>query len=74
MSSVSTENGNARVKMYDQQRGWGFCRTDQGVDIFVHFSVLRQCGVDTLKAGERINVEYDESPKGPKATKISLAA
>jgi CspA family cold shock protein len=71
--SVS-ENGNARVKMYDSGRGWGFCRTDEGVDIFVHFSVLRESGIDTLKVGERVIVEYAESPKGPKATSILLAA
>jgi cold shock CspA family protein len=73
--SVSTENGNAKVKMYDAARGWGFLKADEGFDCFLHSTVLRECcGVDSLSPGDRITiVEFVEAERGPKATKVALA-
>lgn len=68
------ENGNAKVKMFDLQRGFGFLRADEDFDIFVHVSTLRECGIDTLHPGDRVIVQFVDAPKGPKATRISLAS
>jgi cold shock protein len=70
--SVST-NGNAKVKMFDLQRGFGFLRADEDFDIFVHVSALQAAGIDSLSPGTRVNVEFTDTPRGPKATKIALA-
>lgn len=70
--SVSTENGNAKVKMYDAARGWGFLRADEGFDAFVHASTVEAAGISALSPGDRVTIlEFVEAERGPKATKIA---
>jgi cold shock CspA family protein len=70
---MSVENGNAKGKMYDGQRSFGFLKHDEGFDVFFHTNDLRRSGIDNVSAGDRVTVEYEDAPKGPKATRILLA-
>jgi CspA family cold shock protein len=71
--TMSSENGNATVKMFDGQRGYGFCKHDENFDVFFHLNDLRRSGLDDISAGTRVYVEHVDAEKGPKAKSIRLA-
>lgn len=75
MSSVDVERTAGTVRFFDEKKGYGFCkRNDGGPDVFIHASVLKKCGiVNGVKAGDVL--EFDVNPvegKGPKASEIRL--
>ena len=41
-----------------------------GRDIFVHHSVIEGQGFKTLQDGETVEYDFEEGPKGAKATKV----
>lgn len=61
------------VKWFAAEKGFGFIAADDGgKDIFVHKSVLRQCGVMSLNEGQRVRVAVSATGKGREATWIAL--
>ena len=49
-------------------RGFGFIKTEDGKDIFVHNSDIQ--GKSSLSEGEKVEFEVTEGPKGPRAAKV----
>ncbi|BAP14206.1 MAG: DNA-binding protein [Alcanivorax borkumensis] len=50
-----------RVKWFNNAKGYGFVRPDEGgEDLFVHYSYIQMDGYKSLKAGQP--VEYDVQP------------
>ena len=48
-----------------------FIRRDDGEkDLFVHFTAIQGDGFKTLKEGQRVVFEIEDSPKGPKAKNV----
>jgi CspA family cold shock protein len=63
-----------KVKWFNDQKGFGFIATDKGKDVFVHHSVIEGQGFKTLQDGETVEYEFEEGPKGAKATKVRRLA
>jgi len=64
-----------KVKWFNDQKGFGFIASDSGGrDIFVHHSVIEGQGFKTLQDGETVEYEFEEGPKGAKATKVRRLA
>ncbi len=63
-----------KVKWFNDQKGFGFIAADNGKDVFVHHSVIEGTGFRTLQDGETVEYEYEEGPKGMKATKVKRSA
>jgi len=60
-----------KVKWFNDQKGFGFIATDNGgKDIFVHHSVIEGQGFKTLQDGETVEYEFEDGPKGSKATRV----
>ncbi|MFN4242780.1 MAG: cold-shock protein [Tepidisphaerales bacterium] len=59
-----------KVKWFNDQKGFGFILAENGKDVFVHHSVIEGTGFRTLQDGETVEYEYEEGPKGMKATKV----
>jgi CspA family cold shock protein len=49
-------------------RGFGFIKTEDGKEIFVHNSEIQ--GKNILSEGEKVEFEVTEGPKGPRAAKV----
>ena len=62
---------NGKVKWFSNQKGYGFIQTDDGKDIFVHFSAIESEGFKTLGQGQDVEFEISEGPKGPQAANVT---
>jgi cold shock protein len=62
------------VKMFDNGRGYGFIRRDDGgEDVFCHSTIVEAAGLVGLSTGDHVIIEVGRGPKGPRATTIALA-
>lgn len=59
-----------RVKWFNQQKGYGFIERDDGGDVFVHYSAIREEGFKTLAEGERVKFDIVQGPRGPQAANV----
>ncbi len=61
------------VKWFNDAKGYGFIATDDGKDIFVHYSAIVMDGRKTLQEGQQVQFEIADGPKGPQASNVSAA-
>ncbi len=59
-----------KVKWFSDKKGYGFIESEEGEDIFVHFSAIQGDGFKTLKEGQAVEFEKSASPKGPQAANV----
>jgi len=62
---------SGKVKWFSNKKGYGFITTDEGKDIFVHFSAILSEGYKKLSEGELVNFEIVSGVKGDQATKVT---
>ncbi|CAJ1579920.1 cold-shock protein [[Mycobacterium] wendilense] len=60
-----------RVKWYDAEKGFGFLSQEEGEDVYVRSSAL-PAGVETLKAGQRVEFGVAAGRRGPQALSVKL--
>ena len=58
------------VKWFNNAKGWGFIRQDEGPDVFVHYSQISGDGFRTLREGQNVSFDLRDGPKGPLAEKV----
>ena len=59
------------VKEYDRTKGFGFITSDDGNDLFVHVSGLREhLKQRGLRAGQRVSFDMDFDVKGDRAVNV----
>jgi CspA family cold shock protein len=59
-----------KVKWFNERKGFGFIETDEGNDVFVHFSAIQDSGFKTLQEGQRVSFEIEQGQKGPAASNV----
>ncbi|MDN5304268.1 MAG: cold shock protein [Fusobacteriaceae bacterium] len=58
------------VKWFNSEKGFGFITSEEGNDVFVHFSQIQKDGFKTLEEGEKVEFEVVQGQKGPQAEKV----
>jgi CspA family cold shock protein len=58
------------VKWFNSEKGYGFITTEEGQDIFVHFSAIQSEGFKTLNEGDKVSFEVTEGDRGPQAINV----
>ncbi|MCQ2521390.1 MAG: cold-shock protein [Lachnospiraceae bacterium] len=59
------------VKWFNAQKGYGFLSTEEGKDVFVHFSAIQnEEGYKTLNEGQAVEFDVVEGAKGPQAANV----
>ncbi len=58
------------VKMFNERKGFGFIKQDDGEEVFVHHSAIDEPGFKTLTEGERVSFEVEQGDKGPRAKNV----
>ncbi len=62
--------GSGTVKWFDEAKGYGFISTEDGSDVFVHYSSIQGNGYKTLAEGDSVSFDIEEGEKGPKALNV----
>lgn len=60
------------VKWFNDNKGFGFIKSADGPDVFVHFSAIQGNGHKTLTDGAAVSFELVVGEKGPQAEKVSV--
>lgn len=60
-----------KVKWFNAEKGYGFIESDEGGDVFVHFSAIQGEGFKTLEEGQRVEFEIVEGNRGPQAANVT---
>jgi CspA family cold shock protein len=59
-----------KVKWFNEKKGFGFIESDEGGDVFVHYSAIAGTGFKTLYEGQRIRFDVEQGNKGPSAANV----
>ncbi|MDX9787402.1 MAG: cold-shock protein [Desulfobacterales bacterium] len=58
------------VKWFNDQKGFGFIKKEDGNDVFVHYSGIQGKGYKSLAEGDRVSFEIEDGGKGPAAKNV----
>ncbi|MBR2566125.1 cold-shock protein [Paenibacillus sp.] len=59
------------VKWFNADKGFGFIETEEGTDVFVHFSAIQGDGYKSLDEGQRVEFEVTQGNRGPQAENVT---
>ncbi|OLS02789.1 cold-shock protein [Tissierella creatinophila] len=58
------------VKWFNAEKGYGFITTEEGNDVFAHFSQINKEGFKTLEEGQEVTFDVVQGQKGLQAENI----
>ena len=59
------------VKWFNDAKGFGFITTEEGDDVFVHFSAIQGAGFRSLAEGAAVEFDVVRGPKGLQAANVT---
>jgi CspA family cold shock protein len=59
------------IKKVVSEKGYGFITTQKG-DVFFHCSELRDVAFTDIKAGDHVQFDDDQGPKGSRAKNVRV--
>ncbi len=62
------------VKWFNEAKGYGFIKREDGPDLFVHYTNIEGSGFRTLKEDDKVEFEVAEGAKGPQAIHVVKVA
>lgn len=62
------------VKWFNAEKGFGFISTENGQDVFAHFSAIQTNGFKTLEEGQKVEFDVEEGQRDPQAVNITKLA
>ena len=65
-----TTMAHGTVLWFSNDKGYGFIRTSEGLEVFVHFSSIQKEGFRGLKTGDIVEFELKSGPKGHLAKNV----
>lgn len=63
-----------KVKWFNDSKGYGFIEAEDGVDVFVHYSVISMNGFKSLREGQVVLYDFVETAKGRQAASVFESA
>lgn len=61
-----------KVKWFDSAKGYGFISSDDGKDVFVHYTGVERDGFKSLEQGQDVEFDISDGKRGPQATNVKL--
>ena len=67
------KRAKGEVVKVDHHRGFGFVRTEAGMEYFFHTTAVDTLGgIDGLQIGDRVTFRPESTAKGPRALQVRL--
>ena len=60
-----------KVKWFNAEKGYGFIETEEGNDVFVHFSAIQTDGFKSLDEGQAVSFDIVEGARGAQAANVT---
>lgn len=60
------------VKWFNAEKGFGFITSENGEDVFVHFSAINSSGFKSLDENQKVEFDVESGPRGPQATNVKI--
>ncbi|MBQ3535772.1 MAG: cold-shock protein [Alistipes sp.] len=61
-----------KVKWFDSKKGYGFILTDEGREVFVHYTGIVAEGFKALTEGQNVEFEIGSNDKGVQAVNVTV--
>ena len=61
-----------KIKRLIRGRGYGFIEAEDGKELFFHRTGLQGVDFESLKAGQVVEYDTEQDPKGPRAVNIRI--
>ncbi|HYC90829.1 MAG TPA: cold-shock protein [Thermoanaerobaculia bacterium] len=61
---------SGNVKWFNDAKGFGFITSENGEDVFVHFSAIQGGGFRSLAEGAAVEFDIVNGPKGLQAANV----
>lgn len=58
------------VSWFDDRKGFGFIKAQDGTDVFVHYSAIKADGYRTLNEGDKVEFSKVVGQKGTQAADV----
>lgn len=62
------------VKWFDSAKGYGFIQTEEGNDVFVHYTGIAKQGYRVLNEGQEVTFDVTAGKNGPQAVDVVFNA
>ena len=59
-----------KVKWFNAEKGYGFIESENGGDVFVHFSAIQSEGLKTLEEGQAVQFDVTQGNRGEQAANV----
>lgn len=61
-----------KVKWFDSKKGYGFILTEEGREVFVHYTGIVAEGFRALTEGQNVEFEIGSNEKGVQAVNVAV--
>ncbi len=61
---------NGTVKWFNESKGFGFITSQDGSDVFVHYSSIQSNGFKSLDEGDSVSYDIEDGAKGQSAVNV----
>ena len=62
-----------KVNWFNAETGYGFIVSEEGKDVFVHFSAIVAEGYKSLDEGQEVTFDVEDGERGPLAKNVQKA-
>ena len=62
-----------KVKWFNAEKGYGFIVSEEGKDVFVHFSAIVAEGYKSLDEGQEVTFDVEDGERGPLTKNVQKA-
>ena len=70
MSTKQKKMNKGRVKFFNEAKGFGFITGENGQEVFVHISSLKE----EIRENDQVTYDTEEGKKGPTAVNVKVVS